>query len=102
MLNIRWFKTCEDLEKLTGKPYDELWAAGFNLDDWDFGIRVDRPLHRAPTEVELRDGEYFDPDDMAVDYDSEGSWLFERMQDWLCGCSYVKLGRWHYYLCHHA
>lgn len=38
MVNIIWFETLDELKHLTGLTSDELWDAGFNLDDWDFGV----------------------------------------------------------------
>ncbi len=31
----------KDLQELTGLNHDQLWDAGFDLDDWDFGIVAD-------------------------------------------------------------
>lgn len=31
----------KDLQELTGLNHDQLWDAGFDLDDWDFGIVTD-------------------------------------------------------------
>lgn len=44
MKMITWFETLDDLKELTGLTRDELWDAGFNLDDWDFGICCDEAL----------------------------------------------------------
>lgn len=101
MLSIKWFESMSDLERLTGLDRDGLRGAGFELDDWDFGIRVNRRLHRIPSEAEIRDEPYL-AHEICPDWDSEGHWLLSRMCDYCVGASYVKLGRWHYYLCHHA
>lgn len=101
MIKMTWFETEEDLSKLTGLDHAGLRAAGFDLDDWDAGIRASRKLHRDPSPQEIKDGEYYDGQ-MVVDWDREGHWLMFRMDEYCTGASYVKLGRWHYYLIHHA
>lgn len=44
MVNLTWFESEQDLQKLTGLDHDGLWDAGFNLDDWDFGFVTDEKL----------------------------------------------------------
>lgn len=34
----------KDLQELTGLNHDQLWDAGFDLDDWDFGIAIEESL----------------------------------------------------------
>lgn len=41
---ITWFENEDDLQELTGLTHNELWDAGFNLDDWDFGFCSDEEL----------------------------------------------------------
>lgn len=36
-----YFKTEEELIKLTGLNHEGLWDNGFDLDDWDFGFAYD-------------------------------------------------------------
>ena len=48
-------------------------------DDMDFGIRVNRRIHRLPTKDEVADGE-FGEDELVEDWDLEGYWLLSRMQ----------------------
>lgn len=101
VVRLTWFSSLEELQKLTGMTKAELWDAGFNLDDWDFGIRSSRRLHRSPTKEEIADGDAYE-DELKPDWDGEACWLMDRMNEHCVGPSYVKLGRWHYYLLHHA
>ena len=96
MLRMTWFETEEELQSLTGLTHDELWEKGFDLDDWDFGIRVDRPLHGEPEEEDDA------VDELYEDWNKEGHWLLGRMNEYCSGPRYVKLGRWHYYLVYHS
>lgn len=41
MTDITLFNTEKELSELTGLDHKELWDAGFNLDDWDWGFRTD-------------------------------------------------------------
>lgn len=44
--NVVVFDTAEDLMSLTGiQTYEGLWEAGFNMDDWDWGVVLDEPMH---------------------------------------------------------
>lgn len=101
MLDIKWFEDLDDLCALTGLTRDLLWDAGFNLDDWDFGIRCDRKLHADPTPDEIASGEYYE-DQLVVDWDLPGYRLMYWMEEHCCGASYVELDGWYYYLVHHA
>lgn len=102
MIKMTWFETEEDLSKLTGLDKAGLRQAGFCLDDWDAGVRTSKALHRKPTKQELDDGEYYDENALVTDWDLEGYRLMTWMEGYCVGASYVKLGRWHYYLIHHA
>lgn len=44
MVNLTWFESEQDLQKLTGLDHNGLWDAGFDLDDWDFGFVTDEKL----------------------------------------------------------
>lgn len=44
MVTLTWFESEADLQELTGLNHDELWDAGFDLDDWDFGFVTDKKL----------------------------------------------------------
>lgn len=56
MVSIIVFTTTEELEELTGIGCEELWQKGFNLDDWDFGICLDEPMHQQHTEIHHYNG----------------------------------------------
>ena len=101
MLRFTWFETLDELQSLTGLTREQLWDAGFNLDDWDFGIRCNKILHEVPSKSDIEAGEYHE-DELIVDYDREGYWLMQHMLNHCVGPDYVKFGRWHYYLVHHA
>lgn len=47
MANITWFESEKDLQELTGLNRDELWDAGFDLDDLDFGFVADVKLNES-------------------------------------------------------
>lgn len=60
MVNIIWFETLDELKHLTGLTRDELWDAGFNLDDWDFGFCCDKELDVNVYEnIDLECGYYY-------------------------------------------
>lgn len=103
MLKMTWFETEEDLQKLTGLNHDQLWDAGFDLDDWDFGFRVTKKIHTT-VERDQNDSnsEDYYREEIEADWDKEGYWLLSRMQNCCCGAKHVKLGRYHYYLCYHS
>lgn len=81
---ITFFDTEDDLSALTGLDHDQLWDAGFNLDDWDFGFVVDKPLsqhYKAPH------------------YEH---WLDDHMDCYCCGSRHVQYGGKHYYMAYHS
>lgn len=87
MLNITFYEGSADLQELTGLSYKELWEAGFNLDDMDFGIVCD---------VEL-----------VEDWWSNGApyyswWLLDRMDSHCVGYNHVEYNGKHYYTVHHS
>ena len=99
MYNMVMFNTREELRGLTGLPGDNydaaLWAAGFDLDDWDVGFQSDKPLYK--TEIDEEDGhEYETAADDAAD------WLTWQMDGYCCGATHTEYGGKHYYLVHHA
>lgn len=44
MIELKMFNTEKELSILTGLDHEELWDAGFNLDDWDVGFQTDIEL----------------------------------------------------------
>ncbi len=81
---VTFFDTTDDLLKLTGlKTRGDLWAVGFDLDDWDFGFVSDTPWD----------------DDSRTFYQV---WLLDRM-DWYCvGYRHTEYNGKHYYLAYHS
>ena len=90
MQKVTFFDTREELAELTGLSMenhcDELWKAGFNLDDWDFGIQ---------TETEWT-GEW---DRKHPYYES---WLLLRMDCHCVGYEHVEHNGKHYYMVYHS
>lgn len=81
---ITFFDSEKDLSTLTGLDHDQLWDAGFNLDDWDFGFVVDRPLSQEWDAPQFQ------------------SWLDDRMDCYCCGSRHVEYGGKHYYMAYHS
>lgn len=79
MTNIVAFECEEDLQKLTGLSHEELWANGFNLDDWDIGFQSDKKIYYANL-----------------------WWLEYKMDTHACGYSEVQYKGKYYYLVYHA
>ena len=92
MIDVTIFSTVNDLSELTELDGDALREAGFDLDDFDFGIASKEPLH---------DG---DDDDISPDFDrSYGTaWIMQAMLDHSCGPTHTEYKGTHYYLVHHA
>lgn len=99
LLKVTVFETREELCRITGLSEDELWAVGFNLDDWDIGFCCNQKLHREPTEEEIADGDCYE--DQLV-FGDKAHWLCLQMEIYCIGPSYVKYKNKHYYLVHHA
>lgn len=90
MLNVTFFESVEELEKLTGLTEDELWNAGFDLDDMDFGLAAEKELHDDWEGECIPDVPYYE------------TWLTCRMDEHCVGYHHVVLGGKHYYTVHHA
>ena len=78
--SITFFSEEEELQQLTGLNHDELWEAGFNLDDWDFGLVVDEPLSQewgAP---------YYE------------HWLYDHLDAYCSGRGHVQHNGKYYYM----
>ena len=97
MIDLKMITTREDLRKITGLPSDNhdkaLWAAGFNLDDWDVCFVSDIPL---TTLVIDADGDGWD------DPIDEAMWLILRMENWCVGYKHVEYDGKHYYIGYHS
>lgn len=102
MVKLIGFDTREELSELTGLTVDELWDAGFNLDDWDIGFESETMLHRYPTKEEVEEDYYYSEDTLVVDWDMPLHWLMNQMENYCVGFSYTFCNGKHYYLVHHA
>lgn len=87
MKTITFFDTDEELLELTGiLRRDDLWDAGFDLDDWDFGFVSDEPWDH---EFDC-DGHYY------MDF------ILRHMDDYCCGYRHVEYRGKHYYMAYHS
>ena len=87
--DVKFFEGEKDLEVLTGLSHDELWDAGFDLDDMDFGIATD--------EEWIADNWYNYPD--APYYKT---WMLNHMESHCVGYKLVKYKDKYYYTVHHS
>lgn len=85
--NVTFFDQEEELSQLTGLSHDELWEAGFNLDDWDFGFVSDLPW----------DDGWWDSKSPYYQY-----WLLTHMESHCVGYHYVEYAGRHYYMVYHS
>ena len=103
MYKLTMFDTVEELLELTGdKDEDELWKAGFNLDDWDAGFQTNRPMHHMYVIPEEDRDAYDEPPYERAVINDDAWWLGCRMEDYCVGYSYTEYKGMHYYLVHHA
>lgn len=80
MIGLKMFSTEKELSILTGLNHDELWDAGFNLDDWDVGFQTDIELTR-------KDG---------------AMWLVNQMDNYCVGYEHNEYKGKHYYIVYHS
>ena len=78
LANCTIFETEKDLLNLTGLNHNELWANGFDLDDWTIGFCSDIELDQA----------YW--------------WLEGRMSSYCCGYQVTKYNNKYYYMVYHS
>lgn len=77
---VTFFDNIDDLMKLTGlKTRGDLWAVGFDLDDWNFGFMSD-------TEWEHYSDSYYE------------YWLLSRFHDY----RHTEYNGKHYYIAYHS
>lgn len=82
MKTITFFSEESELSALTGLNHDQLWDAGFDLDDWDLGFVSD-------TEFNLEDTSY-------------EFFMISKMESYCVGYRYVEYNGKHYYMAYHA
>jgi hypothetical protein len=88
MQTITFFGNTEELLELTGLPdAKELWTAGFDLDDMDFGFVSDS---------EWTDGWWVGE---ASYYEH---WLLNRMESYCVGYQHFEYNSKHYYILYHG
>lgn len=85
-MKLTMFNTEEELQELTGLTHDELWDAGFDLDDWDIGFQTEEHMPNA-----------YEDDGTALTW-----WLTQSMDDYCCGYGETKHKDKYYYLVYHA
>jgi hypothetical protein len=81
---ITFFSEEEELVELTGLNHDQLWDAGFCLDDWDWGFVADRE---------------WKPDYDGQHYEYH---LMEMMDSYCCGYRHVEYNGKHYHMLYHS
>lgn len=90
MKTITWFENAKDLQELTGLEYMELWDAGFNMDDWDFGFCTDEELDlNAYDYMDFKCGYYYLMKALV-----ENNRAFEP--------KHTEYNGKHYYMCYHS
>ena len=96
MIELKMISTEEDLIKETGLTRDELWDAGFNLDDWDTCFVSETRLVEEATKGDYEYGyEYGEPIDDAY-------WLIRRMEGYCEGLREVNYAGKYYYTVYHS
>ena len=82
MKAITFFSNESELSKLTGLNHEQLWDAGFNLDDWDFGFVSD-------TEFDMWNSTY-------------EFFMLSKMENYCFGYEHVEYNGKHYYMVYHS
>lgn len=101
LLKITVFETVDELCEITGLSEDELWAHGFDLDDWDIGFCCNQKLHRSPTKEEIED-EDLGYSEYSLVFGDKAHWLTFQMDMYCVGPSFTQYKNKYYYLVHHA
>ena len=84
---VTFFDNIDDLMKLTGlKTRGDLWAVGFDLDDWDFGFVSD---------TEWCWG-------VSRDIPRYEFWLLCNLCRYHCGYRHTEYNGKHYYIAYHS
>lgn len=87
---IIFFDTREELAELTGLSMEnhcsDMWDAGFDLDDWDFGF--------------VSEKEWLPYSDKKQPYYVE--WLLDKMKNHCCGYKHIEYNGKHYYIAYHS
>ena len=86
MKTITFFSTEDELKRLTGLTHEDLWAVGFNLDDWDWGFVSDAEWES-----------YFSDEHPYYEY-----WLLSHMDSYCMGYEHTEFDGKHYYMLYHG
>ena len=105
IIDLTYFTEEEELEELTGLNRDQLWDAGFDLDDWDFGFRTKTKIHK---DVDVEYG-YYDSDDtytethieLADEY-GDYYYLWNFIEGNCVGCKATFYNGYWYYMEYHS
>ena len=92
MIDLKMFSSEKELSILTGLDHEELWDAGFNLDDWDVGFQSDIELTRIEHDG---DDTWTTPIDVAW-------WLVNQMDSYCVGYVHNEYKGKHYYMVYHS
>lgn len=95
--NLNFFDDTDDLETLTGLNHDQLWNAGFDLDDMDWGFVSDEEYTN--DKVDKYGYKY-----SRIKYDIPQFvyQLLEEPEDHYAGLRHTEYNGKHYYILHHA
>ena len=82
MKTVTFFSKESELSELTGLNHEQLWNAGFDLDDWDFGFVSDTEFNLEDTSFEF--------------------FMISNMESYCVGYRHVEYNGKHYYMAYHA
>ena len=92
MIDLKMFSSEKELSILTGLDHEELWDAGFNLDDWDVGFQSDIELTRI-------EHDRYDTWTTSIDV---AWWLVNQMDNYCVGYKHNEYKGKHYYMVYHS
>ena len=90
MKTVTFFETRDELRELTGLTANQLWDAGFNLDDWDFGF---------VSETEWSEEAWWSNNDSRRYYEY---FLLSHMENHCVGYEHTEYNGKHYYMAYHS
>ena len=101
---IAVFEDYKDLLLLTGlKSRDELWEAGFDLNDMDFGICTNTAWEHEEEDEEWENGKCVIHKRMEPDWDPfYRAWILNRMSEYCVGYQHIEYRGMHYYILYHS
>jgi len=95
--NLKFFDDVDDLGTLTGLNHNQLWDAGFNLDDMDWGFVSDKEYTFNKTD------EYgYEYSEIKYNIPQFAEQILRMMENYCMGFYHVEYGEKHYYTLHHA